>query len=214
MSDMILILDHSQEFGMEIARRLRAEQIHARIAHADTPVEEIRSLAPCGIVLCGEAGGELDREILALGIPVLAVGCAAYRLLACMGGANAGVAISEKKAQVSYARSALFTGVSDGERFFHEAQTLMLPADIAETASAGGCTIAFEDAENRHYGIQFDLERNDLEGAQILTNFVLDICGCSRTWTLETALEQAQQMLVMGRLEVLGLVTLTLQVTN
>ena len=195
MNDMILILDRSQEYGMEIARRLRAEQIDARIAHAGTPVEEIRSFDPRGVILCGESDGELDGEILQLGIPVLGLGRAAYRLLSCMGGANAGVAISEKKAQVVYGKSPLFTGVSDGDRFFHEAQTLMLPADVAETASAAGCTIAFEDAENRHYGVQFDLERNDLEGSQILTNFVLDICGCSRSWTLETALEQAQQLL-------------------
>ena len=186
MNDMILILDRSQEFGMELARRLRAEQIDARIAHADTAVEDIRGFDPRGIILCGEANGELDGEILKLGIPVLAVGRAAYRLLACMGGANAGVAISEKKAQVIYGRSALFTGVGDSERFFHEVQTLMLPADVTETANAAGCTIAFEDTANRYYGIQFDLERNDLEGSQILTNFVLDICGCTRTWTLET----------------------------
>lgn len=195
MNDMILILDRSQEFGMELARRLRAEQIDARIAHADTAVEDIRGFDPRGIILCGEANGELDGEILKLGIPVLAVGRAAYRLLACMGGANAGVAISEKKAQVIYGRSALFTGVGDSERFFHEVQTLMLPADVTETANAAGCTIAFEDTANRYYGIQFDLERNDLEGSQILTNFVLDICGCTRTWTLETALNQAQQLL-------------------
>ena len=31
MQDMILILNYSDEFSMEIARRLRAEQIHARI---------------------------------------------------------------------------------------------------------------------------------------------------------------------------------------
>jgi len=195
MNDMILILDRSQEFGMEIARRLRAEQIDARIAHADMAVEEIRGFDPQGLILCGEAGGELDGEILKLGIPVLAVGRAAYRLLACMGGANADVAICEKKAQVVYGRSALFTGVSDGDRFFHEAQTLMLPADVAETASAAGCTIAFEDTENKHYGVQFDLERNDLEGSQILTNFVLDICGCSRTLPLGSPRDQVQQLL-------------------
>lgn len=195
MNDMILILDRSQEYGMELARRLRAEQIDAKIVHADTAAEEIRSFEPRGMILCGEASGELDGEILQLGIPVLAVGRAAYRLLACMGGANAGEAITEKKAHVVYGRSDLFTGVADGDRFFREAQTLMLPADVIETASAGGCTIAFEDTANKHYGVQFELERNDLEGAQILTNFVLDICGCSRTWTLDTALEQAQQML-------------------
>ena len=195
MNDMILILDHSQEYGMEIARRLRAEQIEARIAPADAAAQRIRSMDPCGVILCGEAEGTLDSEILTLGMPVLALGRATYRLLSSLGGANAGVAISERKAQVVYARSALFTGIGDSERYFGQAQTLMLPADVVETASAGGCTVAFEDAEHKHYGVQFDLERNDPEGSQILTNFVLDICGCRRTWTLESALDRAQRML-------------------
>lgn len=198
MNDMILILDRSQEYGMEIARRLRAEQIYARIAPADTSAESIRALNPRGVILCGEAYDELDDQIVKLGMPVLALGRAAYGLLACLGGAHADAAISEKKALVNYGRSALFTGVSDGERYFKEARTLMLPADVTETASAAGCSIAFEDTQNPCFGVQFDLERNDLEGSQILMNFVMDICGCSRTWTLDTALAQAENMLAQA----------------
>ena len=198
MNDMILILDRSQEYGMEIARRLRAEQIYARIAPADTSAESIRALNPRGVILCGEAHDELDDQIVKLGMPVLALGRAAYGLLACLGGAHADAAISEKKALVNYGRSALFTGVSDGERYFKEARTLMLPADVTETASAAGCSIAFEDTQNPCFGVQFDLERNDLEGSQILMNFVMDICGCSRTWTLDTALAQAENMLAQA----------------
>lgn len=196
MNDMILILDGSQEYGMEIARRLRAEQIYARVAPLRMAQESVCQSGLRGVILCGGGGDEaLCETIAALETPVLALGEAAYTLLRALGGANAGVAMSEKKALVTYEKSALFTGVADGERFFKEAQTLMLPADIAETASAGGCTIAFEETEKKKYGVQFELERNDPEGSSILTNFVLDICGCARTWTLETALEQAEAML-------------------
>jgi len=195
MNDMILILDHSQEYGMEIARRLRAENIFAKIVPARTAAQKIRAMNPRGVILCGESAMETDEAITELGVPVLAIGRAAYTLLSRLGGANAGVAIEEKKALVSYGRSALFTGISDGERFFHAAQTLMLPADICETASAGGCSMAFEDTEKKLYGVQFDLERNDPEGSVILTNFVVDICGCQGIWTLEAALEQAEAVL-------------------
>ncbi|MBR5301298.1 MAG: 7-cyano-7-deazaguanine synthase [Clostridia bacterium] len=195
MIDMILILDRSQEFGMEIARRLRAEQIYARIAPANTTAQAIRDMNPRGVILCGEAQETPDEEIVKLDMPVLALGRAAYGLLSCMGGAHADVAISEKRALMNYGRSALFTGINDGERFFNEAHTLMLPADVTEIANAGGCSIAFEDTENKRFGVQFDLERNDPEGSQILMNFVLDICGCSRAWTLETALAQAEALL-------------------
>ncbi len=201
MNDMILILDSTQEVGQELARRLRAEQICAQIAPAGTRAEMIRTYDARGLILCGElnaGSGSLDPSIAELGIPMLAMGKAAYGLLGILGGAHADVAIGEKKAMMTYARSALFTGIAEGERFFTEARTLMLPADVTETASAGGCTIAFEDTERRIYGVQFELERNDPEGSVILTNFVRDICGCKNTWTLENTLAKAEETLAQA----------------
>lgn len=198
MNDMILILDHTQEIGQELARRLRAEHICAQIAPAGTNAEAIRASGACGLILCGELNASsdmLDPEIVELGIPVLALGRAAYGLLGLLGGAHADVAISEKKTMMTHNRSPLFTGIADGERFFAQAHTLMLPADVTPAASAGGCTIAFEDTERKMYGVQFDLERNDPEGSVILMNFVMDICGCQSTWTLENALAKAKAAL-------------------
>ena len=198
MNDMILILDSSLEYGLEIARRLRNEQIAAQIAPEGATAQGIRACSPKGVILCGGLEAEnsgFDEAITTLGIPVLAIGAASHVLLRALGGANAGVAISEKKALVTYEKSALFTGVCDGERYFYEAQTLMLPADVEQTAAAGSCTIAFEDKEKKQYGVQFELERNDPDGSAILTNFAMDICGCSRLWTLDTALAQAEKTL-------------------
>lgn len=198
MNDMILILSDSQEYSQEIAQRLRAEQICAQIMPASASAKEVAMRDARGVLLCGAMetnGGVLDAGITRLGIPVLAIGQAAYALLAALGGAQADVAIEEKRAQITYGKSALFTGVSDGERYFAQARTLMLPPDVEETACAAGCTIAFEDKAHRQYGVQFDMERNDLDGAAVLTNFVLDICGCSRIWTLDMALEQAEGVL-------------------
>ena len=54
MNDMILILDRSMEYGLEIARRLRAEQIAAQIAPEGATAQEIRACSPMGVILCGE----------------------------------------------------------------------------------------------------------------------------------------------------------------
>ena len=198
MQDMILILNYSDEFSMEIARRLRAEQIHARIAAPDTTAQQVKALAPRGVILSGEASGKeaaLDEELLHLGIPVLAFGHAAHPLLQSLGGAIADTAISRKKALIQYGESALFAGVREGERYLKEAKTLMLPTGVAETACAAGCTMAFEDAERKQYGVQFELERNDPEGTTILMNFACGICGCTAWWTTDAALEQAEAVL-------------------
>ena len=204
MQDMILILNYSDEFSMEIARRLRAEQIHARIAAPDTTAQQVKALAPRGVILSGEASGKeaaLDEELLHLGIPVLAFGHAAHPLLQSLGGAIADTAISRKKALIQYGESALFAGVREGERYLKEAKTLMLPTGVAETACAAGCTMAFEDAERKQYGVQFELERNDPEGTTILMNFACGICGCTAWWTTDAALKQAEAVLAAAAAE-------------
>jgi len=198
MNDMILILNYSDEFAAEAARRLRAEHIYCRIISGMTTAGQIREIAPRGILLTGEprsAAGVFDAEILSLGIPVLALGHTAHMLLAAQGGASAGVALADRKAMIEYGDSLLFARVSDGERFMPEVLTLMLPADVRMTASASGCTIAFENTTKRQYGVQFELERNDPDGTAILTNFARDICGCNAWWTISAAIHEAQLIL-------------------
>lgn len=198
MNDMILILNYSDEFSMETARRLRGEQIYSRIISGMTTAAQIREIAPRGIVLSGEASsaqGVFDAGILELGIPVLALGHTVHMMLAAQGGASAGVAINERKAYIEYGKSALFAGVTGGERYLKETLTLMLPPDVQVTASASGCTIAFENTEKKQYGIQFELERNDPEGSAILKNFARDICGCTAWWSLGAAMREAERAL-------------------
>jgi len=198
MHDMILILNYSDEFSIEIARRLRTEQVYARIVPGDISADEIAVIAPRGVILSGEASGknaDFDAKIAKLGIPVLAMGHASHMLLAAMGGACASAVITAKKAMIEYGESALFAGIDSGERYIEQALTLMLPPNVRETAGAGGCTIAFEDEEKLRFGIQFELERNDPDGSAILMNFVRDVCGSTPWWSEERALEHACDVL-------------------
>lgn len=198
MNDMILILNYADELSMEIARRLRTEQVYARIISGMVSAQQVRAIAPQGIILSGEADGKLgafDAEILSLGVPVLALGHASHMLLEACGGACADTALREKRMHVEYSRNPLFAGVSNGEHYLKEGRTLMLPTDVREIAEAGGCTIAFADEEKKLYGVQFELERNDLEGSTILRNFVRDICGCSPWWSLDAALAEVEESL-------------------
>ena len=198
MKDMMLILDYSGEFALDTARRLRAEQVYAEICCGATTAGQIAAIAPRGIVLAGANAGGLgvfDAEVLQLGIPVLAMGHTAHMLLTALGGACADIALSEKKAAVTYGESALFEGVENGERLIGEARVLMLPPDVRMSASAGACTIAFEKPEKYLYGVQFELERNDPDGTAILKNFALDICGCTPWWDSGAALREADRPL-------------------
>ena len=203
MNDMILILNYSDEFSMEAAKRLRAEHIFCQIISGMTTAGQIREIAPRGILMTGEpvgGTGVFDAEILQLGVPVLALGHAAHMLLAALGGASAGAALKDRTAMVTYGDSPLFSGVADGERYIPEALTLMLPPDVAMIASASGCTIAFENTAKKQYGVQFEFERNDPDSSAILTNFARDICGCDAWWTMEAARPLAQTVFNSSRL--------------
>lgn len=198
MNDIILILNYSDEFSVEAAKRLRAEHIFCRIISGMTTAGQIRDIAPRGVIMAGEAmsgTGVFDAEILQLGIPLLAMGHAAHMLLAAQGGASAGAAVSQRTAMIEYGTSALFYGLKNGERYLPEALTLMLPPDVRMTASAAGCTIGFEDTERRRYGVQFELERNDPDGTAILTNFARHICGCNAWWTTDAAIHESMLLL-------------------
>lgn len=198
MNDMILILNYSDEFSLEVACRLRAENVYGCIISGMTTAAQVKELNPKGIILCGAAGnapGVFDAGIVDLGIPVLALGHASHMLLAAQGGASAGVAIAEKKANIEYEKSVLFTGMDSEERYLKEVMTLMLPLDVQMIASAGGCTIAFEQPEKKQYGVQFELERNDPEGTTILKNFARDICNCEAWWTEDAYRREGEIML-------------------
>ncbi|MBR5288289.1 MAG: 7-cyano-7-deazaguanine synthase [Clostridia bacterium] len=198
MNDMILILNYSDEFSMEAAKRLRAEHIFCRIVSGMTTADQIREIAPRGVLLTGEPDdgmGVFDAQILELDVPVLALGHASHMLLAALGGASAGAAITDRKAMITYGDSLLFDGVADGERYIPQALTTMLPPDVRMIASAAGCTMAFESTQKKQYGAQFELERNDPDGTAILTNFARDICGCNAWWTLDAAIHEARLIL-------------------
>ena len=163
-----------------------------------TTAEQIRAIAPKGVIMCGEArsaSGVLDAGVLDMDIPVLALGHAAHMMLAAMGGASADSALTQKTASIEYGESELFEGIASGERFIEEALMLMLPPDVQMSASAAGCTIAFQKPEKKLYGVQFELERNDLEGTAILKNFARIVCGCEPWWTMEAAQQQAMDKL-------------------
>ena len=100
MNDMILILNYSDEFAVEAAKRLRGERVFCKIISGMTTAAQVAEIAPRGLVLCGEpksAAGVFDAEILKLDIPVLALGHAAHMLIAAMGGAQARPSARKKR---------------------------------------------------------------------------------------------------------------------
>ena len=194
MDDCILVLSFSDRTALDLTRRIRGERVFSLILPGSTTAAQIRELSPKGIILSGEevGSGVLDAGVLGLGIPVLAVGHTAHMMLTALGGACAGTGVFQRRAEVHYEESALFRGIADDERYIHELQTMMLPGNLRMTASIGGCTAAYEDAERKLFAIQFELERNDPTATDILKNFLRGICGCEPWFTTEAAISRVR----------------------
>lgn len=119
---MILILNYSDEFAVEAARRLRGEQVFCKIISGTTTAAQIAQAAPRGIVLCGEpqsAAGVFDAEILKLGIPVLALGHAAHMLITAMA-ARARARHFAQESVCSVRECRLFSGVEAENAIFRK----------------------------------------------------------------------------------------------
>ena len=148
MNDMILILNYSDEFAVEAARRLRGEQVFCKIISSMTTAAQCagRAARHCALRRAPKRRGRVRRGNSETGHSRAGAGpCRAYAHHS-DGRRMRGTAISHRKASVQYAECRLFSGVEAGERYIQEAMTLMLPADVQVTAGAGAAApIAFAD---------------------------------------------------------------------
>ena len=76
----ILVLDYGSQYTQLIARRIREQEVYAEIISYETTAEELKKLAPKGIILSGGPNSvfekdapSIDKGIFELGIPVLGI---------------------------------------------------------------------------------------------------------------------------------------------
>ena len=121
--ETVLILDFGAQYNQLIARRVREANVYSRMVPYDITPEEIRAIAPKGIILTGgpasvyaEGAPQADPRIFDLGIPVLGI-CygmqwGAKALGADVRSAGWGREFGRTRAKV-VAKSPLFEGLPD-----------------------------------------------------------------------------------------------------
>ncbi|MEJ2314088.1 MAG: glutamine-hydrolyzing GMP synthase [Nitrospirota bacterium] len=105
----ILVLDFGSQYTQLIARRIREKNVYSEILPFNASMEEIRAFNPKGVILSGgpssvyDKGAPLpDKDVFALGVPVLGI-CYGMQVMAHMlGGRVAGARERE------YGRAELF----------------------------------------------------------------------------------------------------------
>jgi len=204
-SQKILILDFGSQYTQLIARRIREAKVYCEIHPYNIGIERVKAFDPKGIVLSGGPSSVydkdapvVDKEIFALGVPVLGI-CYGMQLTAKLLGGK--VERSKKReyggADIKIPGSEeLFRGIrSKSARVWmsHGDRVEGLPAGFKTIATSHNSAIcAVKDAARKIYGVQFHPEVvHTPQGDKILRNFVLKICACKPSWTMKSFIETA-----------------------
>lgn len=195
MQEKILILDFGSQYTQLIARRIRELSVYCEIYpfnHFPSPDSSVK-----GVILSGSPYSVRDKNApdpdlsnIKGTFPLLGVCYGAQLLVQKYGGEVMPSAARE------YGRAnlidlntddALFRDITPGTQVWmsHGDTIVGLPEEYEIIGSTASVKAGAYKIKNEHtWGIQFHPEvYHTTEGLQMLSNFVSDICGCSRDWT-------------------------------
>jgi GMP synthase (glutamine-hydrolysing) len=201
-TEEVVVLDFGGQYSQLIARRVRECGVFSELLPHHVGLEEVRRRRPKGVILSGgpasvyaDDAPALDPELLELGIPVLGI-CYGMQLLAlALGGRIEGAEVGEfGRSQLTVAQAGKLLAGTPAEQtcWMSHRDTVFAPPPgfSALAASTASPVAAFESVERGVYGIQFHPEVvHTPYGNQVLTNFLADVCGCERTWSAASVIE-------------------------
>lgn len=198
--DRILIIDFGSQVTQLIARRIREANVYCEIRPCTVSGKEIQEFNPKGIILSGGPASVGTGEspsapptVFSMNIPVLGI-CYGQQWMCSELGGDVRMAHEREfgRAEIEVvAESALFdtvwpTGKKAQVWMSHGDRVEALPAGfkaIARTPSAPYAAISNE--ARAFYGVQFHPEvMHTPDGAELLRNFAVKICGCKGDWTM------------------------------
>jgi len=201
---VILIIDFGSQFNQLIARRVREFRVYCQIEPPDIQIDSIIALNPKGIILSGgpssiyeKQSPRIDKAIFELGIPVLGICYGMQFMIDALGG----IVKRAKKREYGYAELTirkpedLFKGVDKKTVCWmsHGDSIEKLPRGFSTTASTKNTKIAAAALKKKGlFGLQFHPEvQHTPRGKTMLQNFLFDVCGCKRTWTMKSFAEES-----------------------
>jgi GMP synthase (glutamine-hydrolysing) len=195
---MILIIDFGSQFNQLIARRVREGKVFCQVEPPNIPIEAIQALAPEGIILSGgpasiyaKESPRVDPAIFELGIPVLGICYGMHFMMDALGGKVKQAARREYGfAELNLkGRSRLFAKVDKRSQCWmsHGDSIVALPKGFSVIGTTDNTAVAAaQNTRKRFYGLQFHPEVvHTIKGSQMIHNFIYDICGCKRSWTMK-----------------------------
>jgi GMP synthase (glutamine-hydrolysing) len=220
MQEKIIILDFGSQYTQLIARRVRELNVYCEI-HPFNHLPVFDNTVK-GVILSGspysvrqEDAPQIDFTALAAGCPLLGV-CYGAQYIAQHSGGEVKPSQHREygRANLSFVDSSNpLTQTIPGRSqvwMSHGDTITRIPGNFTIIASTDSVEVAAFQVNNSNiYGIQFHPEvTHSVDGMQLLKNFVVDICGCSQSWTaglfIETTVRELREKIGSDKV-VLGL---------
>jgi len=207
--EKIIILDFGGQYAHLIASRIRRLGVLAEIVlPRETKATDLSDKSIKGIILSGgpqsvfaENSPQTDNAIFELGLPVLGL-CYGHQYFAhALGGKVAPGTTGEfgRSEFTQNEKCSIFKDVPS------ESIVWMNHVDAVETFAPGfeicgttpHCgTAAAWDKDRNFFSLQFHIEVTHTEFGETVFNNFLDICGCSRDWSVEKFYQEQEKKLL------------------
>ncbi|MCI5927760.1 MAG: glutamine-hydrolyzing GMP synthase [Pseudoflavonifractor capillosus] len=216
---LVVVLDFGGQYNQLIARRVRECGVYCEVKPYTTPLEQIKAMAPIGIIFTGgpnsvydEKAPHVDPEIFNLGIPVLGI-CYGCQLMAHTLGGQVTAAQDDSareygKTETYYNTDCkIFKGLpAQGISWMsHGDYMAKVPQGFDLVAHSDACpNVAIADESRGFYGVQYHPEVNHTEnGVAMIRNFLYEVCGAAGDWTMgdykNTAIREIREKVGSGK---------------
>lgn len=201
--ETVIVIDFGGQYNQLVARRVRECNVYCEIYSYKTDIEKIKAMNPKGIILTGGPNScyEPDsptytKELFELGIPVLGLCYGAQLMMHILGGKVEAAPVREygkTEVLVDKKDSKIFADVSEKTICWmsHFDYISKVAPGFTISAHTADCPVAAaENADKGLYAIQYHPEvLHTVEGTKMLSNFVLNVCGCAGDWKMDAFVE-------------------------
>jgi GMP synthase (glutamine-hydrolysing) len=212
MNGGIAVLDFGGQYSHLICRRVRGLGVYAALFPFDTPFDELKQMGVAGVILSGGPASVYDPSsphpdgaLLRGELPILGI-CYGYQLIVqAQGGEVQRVSRREygKSSVRILDKSGLFDGFSQDKIttwMSHSDSATRLPTGMSVLGVSDNSPFAaVQSADGRQFGVQFHPEVAHTErGDAILSNFVFNVCGAKKGWSMSNFLDDTARELSTG----------------